>query len=83
MDRSLYISYIILLDKRIIVQIGAYYMFYCTFYIHHATRISQVSIDYQVFKFNRILFHTQILLLKIMNFEVDVLEIISGKVLPF
>ena len=34
MDRYLYIMYTLLLDKRILAQIGAYHLFYCTFYIH-------------------------------------------------
>ena len=43
----------------------------------------QVSMDNQVFILNRTLLHTRILLLKILNFEVDVFAIVKGKVLPF
>ena len=43
----------------------------------------QVSFDNQVYKLSRILLYTQVLLLKILKFEIDVNQIVSGKVLPF
>ena len=43
----------------------------------------QVSLHNQVYKLSRILLRTQILLLKILKLEIDVLMIVSGKVPPF
>ena len=34
MDQSLYILYTVLLEKCMLAQIGAHYIFYCTFYTH-------------------------------------------------